>query len=93
MELTGNKKYYYRYRDKILERKRKHYQRNKEKIKERQKGFRKSDAVQKTEELQRKTKSLDEVILVLRKDKSHYLWSKPVVSWSKSDWEEFNKIE
>ena len=92
MEQNANTRSYYRNRDKILKQKREYYKRNKDRIIQRQRGFRKNDSVKKVEELQPKTKKLDEVLEVLRKDKSHYLWSKPVISWSKSDWKEFNKI-
>ena len=93
MEQNANMKSYYRNREKRLEQKREYYQRNKKKIMERHKITTKDLSIRKVKELQPKTKKLDEVLDVLRKDKSHYLWSKPVISWSKSDWDEFNKLE
>ena len=93
MDLNANMKSYYRNRDKRLEQKREYYQRNKKKIMDRQKISLKDLSIRKVKELQPKTKKLDEVLEVLRKDKSHYLWSKPVIGWSKKDWKEFNKLE
>ena len=92
MDLNANMKSYYRNRDKRLEQKREYYQRNKKKIMDRQKISLKDLSIRKVKELQPKIKKLNEVLDVLHKDKSHYLWSKPVISWSKSDWKEFNKI-
>lgn len=93
MEQNANTRSYYRNREKILEQKRKYYQENKNKIIKKQRGYQNNYEIKKVEELQPKTKKLNEVLDVLRKDKSHYLWGKPVISWNKSDWKEFNKLE